>query len=170
MACTSWRRSRLAWTRQSRYRHWGAAKKRHPNTARALHYVWHPHLLRGLNGWPAERWRPRPRVTLTSRRSCGAGWSHLWQRLCHLPDADPSDSLLDVCYNVKIPSRPWLLSSRPCEVFGRHTGSSCVNLPKFTRTAMDFRRKASLPGRRRGLCGTHFRNERDAKALRVIVP
>ena len=57
-----------------------------------------------------------------------------------------SDGLLDVCYNVKIPMAA--LASRPCE-FGRHTGSSCVNLLKFTHATMDFPRRSLLPGRRR---------------------
>lgn len=86
------------------------------------------------------------------------------------PEADPSDGLLDVCYNVKIPGRPRLLALLGLARFGRHTGSDCVNLLRFTRATMDFETQPPCQVDGEELRGTHFEVEVVPKALRVIAP
>ena len=125
----------------------------------------------GSNGWPCRaRFDERPEVTLPTvifavqvGPTYGGGFA-----IC--PNADPSDGLLDACYNVKIPSRPWLLSLLGLARFGRHTGSSCVNLLKFTHATMDFETQPPCQVDGEELCGTHFEVDVIPKALRVIVP
>lgn len=125
----------------------------------------------GSNGWPCRaQVDGMPEVKLPTvifavqvGPTYGGGFA-----IC--PEADPSDGLLDVCYNVKIPGRPRLLALLGLARFGRHTGSDCVNLLRFTRATMDFETQPPCQVDGEELRGTHFEVEVVPKALRVIVP
>ena len=125
----------------------------------------------GSNGWPCRaQFDGMPEVKLPTVSfavqvgpTYGGGFA-----IC--PEADPSDGLLDVCYNVKIPGRPRLLALLGLARFGRHTGSDCVNLLRFTRATMDFETQPPCQVDGEELRGTHFEVEVVPKALRVIVP
>lgn len=94
----------------------------------------------------------------TNRDAAVAGWfPPMAAALPFAPDADPSDDLLDVCYNVKI------LTAHGCSRFSTLrglavTGSSCcVNLLKFTQLQpWDFRHNLPCQVDGEELCGTHF--------------
>lgn len=125
----------------------------------------------GSSGWPCRaRFDERPEITLPTvifavqvGPTYGGGFA-----VC--PAADPSDGLLDVCYNVKIPSRPWLLALLGLARFGRHASSSCVNLLRFTHATIDFETQPPCQVDGERLCGTHFEVSVIPRALRVIVP
>ena len=125
----------------------------------------------GSNGWPCRaQFDGMPEVKLPTvifavqvGPTYGGGFA-----IC--PEADPSDGLLDVCYNVKIPGRPRLLALLGLARFGRHTGSDCVNLLRFTRATMDFETQPPCQVDGEELRGTHFEVEVVPKALRVIAP
>ncbi|MCI2159146.1 MAG: diacylglycerol kinase family lipid kinase [Olsenella sp.] len=125
----------------------------------------------GSNGWPCRAsFDGRPEMTLPTvifavqvGPTYGGGFA-----IC--PKADPSDGLLDVCYNVKIPRRPWLLALLGLARFGRHTESSCVNLLRFEHATMDFEAQPPCQVDGEELCGTHFEVDVVPQALRVIVP
>lgn len=125
----------------------------------------------GSSGWPCRaRFDERPEITLPTvifavqvGPTYGGGFA-----VC--PAADPSDGLLDVCYNVKIPSRPWLLALLGLARFGRHASSSCVNLLRCTHATIDFETQPPCQVDGERLCGTHFEVSVIPRALRVIVP
>ncbi|WP_130812271.1 diacylglycerol kinase family protein [Olsenella sp. Marseille-P4559] len=125
----------------------------------------------GSNGWTCRaRFDENPEVTLPTiifavqvGPTYGGGFA-----VC--PAADPTDGLLDVCYNVKIPSRPWLLALLGLARFGSHTNSSCVNLLRFSHATMDFETQPPCQVDGEELCGMHFEVDVVPKALRVIVP
>lgn len=87
-------------------------------------------------------------------------------RIC--PDADPSDGLLDVCYNVRRPALPRLLALFGLARVGRHAGSSVVRLRRIHHAELDF--VAAPPCQTDGepLEGTSFSIDVIPSALHVI--
>lgn len=87
-------------------------------------------------------------------------------RIC--PDADPSDGLLDVCYNVRRPALPRLLALFGLARVGRHAGSSVVRLRRIHHAELDF--VAAPPCQVDGepLEGTSFSIDVIPSALHVI--
>lgn len=87
-------------------------------------------------------------------------------RIC--PDADPSDGLLDVCYNVRRPALPRLLALFGLARAGRHVGSSVVRLRRIRHAELGF--VAAPPCQVDGepLEGTSFSIDVIPSALHVI--
>lgn len=90
-------------------------------------------------------------------------------RIC--PKADPTDGLLDVCYNVRHPWVPVLLVLLGMARFGLHTGSRAVKLRTARHIDIEFT-EGEPPCQVDGeeLRGSHFSVEVEHNALRVIVP
>ncbi len=86
------------------------------------------------------------------------------------PGADPVDGLLDVCYNVRVPALPHLLTLFGLARRGLHARSSVVRLRHVRRAELDFvaAPPCQVDGER--LEGTHFLIETVPAALRVIFP
>ncbi|WP_058270249.1 diacylglycerol/lipid kinase family protein [Olsenella massiliensis] len=57
-------------------------------------------------------------------------------RVC--PDAVPTDGLLDICYNVLVPSTPRLLALFALARVGKHASSSAVRFGRLTRAHVEF--------------------------------
>ena len=72
------------------------------------------------------------------------------------PNADPTDGLLDVCYNVKLPALPRLMALLGLARLGRHTGSSVVRLRRCRSLTLDFERETPCQADGEKVCGTHF--------------
>ena len=89
-------------------------------------------------------------------------------RIC--PDADPSDGLLDVCYNVRVPSIPHLLALFGLARSGRHAGSRAVRLRRIRRAVLDFAAEPPCQVDGEPLTGTHFEVEVVPGALSVFTP
>lgn len=86
------------------------------------------------------------------------------------PNADPTDGLLDVCYNVKLPALPRLMALLGLARLGRHTGSSVVRLRRCRFLTLDFDRETPCQADGEKVCGTHFDVSVVPDALDVIFP
>ena len=86
------------------------------------------------------------------------------------PNADPTDGLLDVCYNVKLPALPRLMALLGLARLGRHTGSSVVRLRRCRSLTLDFERETPCQADGEKVCGTHFDVQVAPDALDVIFP
>lgn len=86
------------------------------------------------------------------------------------PDAEPTDGLLDVCYNVKLPALPRLMALLALARLGRHTGSSVVRLRRCRALTLDFEREPPCQADGEKVCGTHFDVRVAPDALDVIFP
>ena len=86
------------------------------------------------------------------------------------PNADPTDGLLDVCYNVKLPALPRLMALLGLARLGRHTGSSVVRLRRCRSLTLDFGRETPCQADGEKVCGTHFDVSVVPDALDVIFP
>lgn len=86
------------------------------------------------------------------------------------PGADPADELLDVCYNVRVPTLPHLLALFGLARRGLHARSSVVQLRRVRRAELDFSvaPPCQVDGER--LEGARFLVETVPSALRVIFP
>lgn len=89
-------------------------------------------------------------------------------RIC--PDADPTDGLLDVCYNVRRPALPHLLGLFGLARWGRHAGSDVVRLRRLRHATLDFAVEPPCQVDGEPLTGTHFEIDVLPSALRVIFP
>lgn len=89
-------------------------------------------------------------------------------RIC--PEADPTDGLLDVCYNVKKPLLPHLLTLFLRARSGGHAKSPVVRFTQVKRIDVEFEREppAQVDGER--IVGTRFRIDSEPAALRVVMP
>ncbi len=88
-------------------------------------------------------------------------------RIC--PDADPSDGLLDICYNTIRPPIPYLLNLLARARFGTHVSSPAVSLRKAKSIHLDFH-GAQPPCQADGerVVGTRFEVSIIPQALDVI--
>lgn len=86
------------------------------------------------------------------------------------PDAEPTDGLLDACYNVKLPALPRLMALLALARLGRHTGSSVVRLRRCRALTLDFEREPPCQADGEKVCGTHFDVRVAPDALDVIFP
>lgn len=86
------------------------------------------------------------------------------------PNADPTDGLLDVCHNVKLPALPRLMALLGLARLGRHTGSSVVRLRRCRSLTLDFDREPPCQADGEKVCGTHFDVSVVPDALDVIFP
>ena len=84
------------------------------------------------------------------------------------PDADPSDGLLDVCYNVRKPMLPHLLALFGLARSGRHAKSRVVNLRRIQHAVLDFAEEPPCQVDGEKLTGTHFEIDVVPHALNVI--
>ena len=84
------------------------------------------------------------------------------------PDADPTDGLLDVCYNVRKPMLPHLLALFGLARSGRHARSRVVNLRRIQHAVLDFEKEPPCQVDGEKLDGTHFEIAVVPHALRVI--
>lgn len=84
------------------------------------------------------------------------------------PDADPTDGLLDVCYNVRKPMLPHLLALFGLARSGRHARSRVVNLRRIQHAVLDFEKEPPCQVDGEKLDGTHFEIDVVPHALRVI--
>lgn len=89
-------------------------------------------------------------------------------RIC--PDADPSDGLIDVCYNVKLPSIPRTLALFAMARQGRHVRSSAVELRTCRHATIEFEREPPAQADGEELHGTRFDVSVEPAALRVVLP
>ncbi len=86
------------------------------------------------------------------------------------PDADPTDGLLDVCYNIKKPSLPKLLALLGLARAGKHTVSKAVESRRITRAELRFETEPPCQVDGEKLEGTEFSIEVVPHALEVIFP
>lgn len=86
------------------------------------------------------------------------------------PEATPEDGLLDVCYNVRRPSTPTLLGLLGLARFGKHTGSSVVDLRRVGRAVLDFEEQPPCQIDGEPLPATHYEIEVVPNALDVVFP
>lgn len=84
------------------------------------------------------------------------------------PDADPTDGLLDVCYNVRKPMLPHLLALFGLARSGRLARSRVVNLRRIQHAVLDFEKEPPCQVDGEKLDGTHFEIDVVPHALRVI--
>ena len=89
-------------------------------------------------------------------------------RIC--PDADPSDGLLDVCYNVGKPSLPRLLGLFGLARFGRHVRSSVIETQRVRHAEIEFVEEPPCQVDGEPLGGTSFSIDVLSGALNVIRP
>ena len=87
-------------------------------------------------------------------------------RIC--PDADPGDGLLDVCYNVKKPVLPHLMTLFGLARSGRHASSRVVSLRRIRHAELDFAEEPPCQVDGERLTGTHFEIDVVPRALRVV--
>ena len=90
-------------------------------------------------------------------------------RIC--PDASPADGLLDICFNVSIPSTPRLLGLLALARLGWHTHSRAVRLGSVERVHVEFPDEeppCQVDGE--PLRGTSFDIHVVPHALDIIVP
>lgn len=57
-------------------------------------------------------------------------------RIC--PHASPTDGLLDICYNVKLPTTPHMLLLFALARFGKHTGSSALAFARAAHIEIEY--------------------------------
>ena len=90
-------------------------------------------------------------------------------RIC--PDADPRDTHLDVCYNVKHPSVPVVLGLLGLARFGLHTRTSAVTVEQVERLEIAFEGEHKPPCQVDGeeLPGSRFQVRIVPQALRVLM-
>lgn len=86
------------------------------------------------------------------------------------PDADPTDGLLDACYNVKLPALPRIMGLLGLARFGKHVKSNVVRLRKFRTASLEFEREPPCQIDGEKLTGTRFEIEVVPHALSVIYP
>ena len=86
------------------------------------------------------------------------------------PTADPTDGLLDTCYNVRIPVIPHLLALLGLARYGKHAGSKVVTCRRFHRAELDFEVEPPCQVDGEKLCGTHFSIDVLPNSLDVIFP
>ena len=84
------------------------------------------------------------------------------------PDADPSDGLLDVCYNVRRPALPHLLALFGLARTGRHARSRVVLLRRIRHAELDFAVEPPCQVDGERLTGTRYQIDVIPDALRVI--
>ena len=84
------------------------------------------------------------------------------------PDADPTDGLLDVCYNVRKPMLPHLLALFGLARSGRHAKSRVVSLRRIQHVVLDFAEEPPCQVDGEKLTGTHFEIDVVPNALNVI--
>lgn len=84
------------------------------------------------------------------------------------PAADPTDGLLDVCYNVRRPLLPHLLALFGLARSGRHAASRVIRLRQFRHATLDFPEEPPCQVDGEPLGGTHFEIDVVPGALRVI--
>ena len=84
------------------------------------------------------------------------------------PDADPSDGLLDVCYNVRRPALPHLLALFGLARTGRHARSRVVRLRRIRHAELDFAVEPPCQVDGERLTGTRYQIDVIPDALRVI--
>lgn len=89
-------------------------------------------------------------------------------RIC--PGADPTDGVLDVCYNVRVPALPHLLALFGLARRGLHARSRAVELRGIRRAVLDFAVEPPCQVDGERLRGTHFEVEALPGALRVLFP
>lgn len=89
-------------------------------------------------------------------------------RIC--PAADPSDGLLDVCYNVSLPSTPKLLVLLGLARMGRHTASKVVDTRTIRHAELKFADEPPCQVDGEKLEGTKFTIDVEPDALEVIFP
>lgn len=89
-------------------------------------------------------------------------------RIC--PDADPADGLLDVCYNVKLPSTPRLLALLGFARAGKHTMSNVVETKRIHHAELAFIEEPPCQVDGEKLEGTSFAVDVVPDALDVIFP
>lgn len=89
-------------------------------------------------------------------------------RVC--PDADPADGLLDVCYNVSVPTIPHLLGLFGLARRGLHARSRVVELQRISHAEIDFQVEPPCQVDGEKLTGTHFDVDVIPHALSVILP
>ena len=89
-------------------------------------------------------------------------------RIC--PEADPTDGLLDVCYNVRVPALPRLMALLALARSGRHARSSVVRLRRCRTASLDFECEPPCQADGEKLVGTHFDIRVEPAALDVIFP
>ncbi|WP_417118676.1 diacylglycerol/lipid kinase family protein [Olsenella phocaeensis] len=90
-------------------------------------------------------------------------------RVC--PDALPNDGMLDVCYNVKVPSIPRLLALFGLARSGRHVRSRVIRAERARRLQVEFEGEGipcQVDGER--FEGRRFEVEVEPRALDVLVP
>lgn len=81
--------------------------------------------------------------------SYGGGFS-----IC--PDANPTDGLLDVCYNVRKPALPHILALFGLARWGRHASSTALRLRRARRIELDFSLEPPCQVDGERLEGAHF--------------
>lgn len=89
-------------------------------------------------------------------------------RIC--PEADPCDGLLDVCYNVSMPSTPKLLALLGLARAGKHTLSKVVTTRRITHAELRFCEEVPCQVDGEKLEGTVFSISVVPDALDVIFP
>lgn len=89
-------------------------------------------------------------------------------RIC--PEADPCDGLLDVCYNVSIPSMPKLMALLGLARAGKHTLSKVVTTRRITHAELRFSKEPPCQVDGEKLEGTEFSISVVPDALDIIFP
>ena len=89
-------------------------------------------------------------------------------RVC--PNATPTDGLLDICHNVKMPSVPRTLALFGLARTGHHVGSSAIRMRTATTVAVDFDCEPPCQTDGEKLTGSHFDVEVVPNALKVLAP
>lgn len=86
------------------------------------------------------------------------------------PDADPTDGLLNTCYNVKKPLMPQLMALLAKARFGKHVSSPVVELRSFKHAVLDFEVEPPCQVDGEPLEGTRFEVDVVPEALHVLFP
>ena len=89
-------------------------------------------------------------------------------RIC--PEANPCDGLLDVCYNVSMPSTPKLLALLGLARAGKHTLSKVVTTRRISHAELRFSEEPPCQADGEKLEGTEFSIDVVPDALDVIFP
>ena len=86
------------------------------------------------------------------------------------PRARIDDGVLDVCYNVRIPSIPHVLALFGLARGGRHVGSDVLSFRQIRHAEIDFEREPPCQADGERVTGTHFEVDVVPSALRVVLP
>ncbi len=89
-------------------------------------------------------------------------------RVC--PEADPTDGLLDACYNIKKPSIPRLLALFGLTHSGRHINSGIMATRRFSHASVTFESEVPCQVDGEALHGKSFDVEVLPSALTVLTP